>query len=74
MEVWLTRDDEGTERCDMWAMKPEKTIRGKTCYFTNGNAIRYFSYSPKELKIDFGFTPRKGTCKKYNLTLSEIEE
>jgi len=36
-------------------------------------AKAYYNEMPEAFKKLYGFTPRKGSCKQYELTLKEIE-
>ena len=58
MKVWVERDKAGAGMIDM------KT--GESEYF-------WMDLLPRDFKKRFGFTPRKGSCKQYELTLKEIE-
>ena len=67
MKVWVTRDKIKKVHCrtKVWREKP--TFIGNRFY---GGEI--MSTSQWLFKRDFGFTPRKGSCKRYELTLKEI--
>lgn len=71
MKVWVTRDNNTQD----WVA----ISRGKRKPYTNsygqftscGVAIHE---DVEKFKKIFGFTPRKGTCEQYELSLKEIEE
>jgi len=72
MKVWVTRDSDSNqmyENIHVWNCKPEKDrgvympLEGNDGWQVNKHAFKIMS----------GFTPRKGSCKRYELTLKEIE-
>jgi len=71
MKVWVTRDRKnGVCWCDIRQSKEKPTRLGDTWKSDGG----VFGMTTKEVTNLFGFTPRKGSCKQYNLELTEIEE
>ena len=78
MRVWLTRDD-GSYSDDscLWTgkKKPFVDTDGRWEFVGIGTyPIDSFEHiSPRQSKKYFGFTPRKGSCKQYELTLKEIK-
>jgi hypothetical protein len=72
MRVWVTREKkECPYDCGIWFAKPKKRrdrydFGGKAPVFRN-------LYRSSQFKKDFGFTPRKGSCKQYELSLKEIK-
>lgn len=76
MKVWITRDNptDKTNKgiVDVYKAKepPELDKRGfyrsDECFI-----LRLYAY---EFKGHFGFTPRKGSCNQYELSLTEIKK
>jgi hypothetical protein len=73
MKVWVSRnkEKEGFSACyvRIWKTKPELN----TYVYVSGRE------SPEMLRVEvfeslFEFTPRKGSCKHCNLTLTEIKK
>lgn len=75
MKVWITRDGD-TDFVAIRAGLPE------TNYFDEKRLVRETYYiggcgariMKTKFKNIFGFTPRKGSCKQYELTLNLIAE
>ena len=72
MKVWITRDDDG---CCIWNDREKPKKNDWDCYEAFGKySERLTEDQPKFIiKEFFGFTPRKGSCKQYELTLKEIK-
>lgn len=74
MKVWISRDKSmgvGSRIVDIWKGKPE--IDGNCFFGTGKDCIAPADMDVKQFKALLGFTPRKGTCKEYNLTLEEVK-
>lgn len=76
MKVWVTRDTQNHFQREgdvvVWqhGKKPEE--QGGDGFDVPSGSIKY-EESAKVFKSLFGFTPCKGSCKKYELTLKEIK-
>ena len=74
MKVWITRDENGSV-CIWNGNKDLSKSRGE--WLSDEDiALELDSMSGqliKQFKKFFGFTPRKGSCKKYELTLTEVK-
>ena len=73
MKVWISRDKTKSGAIEMYDEKPAIDSRGwwkPLDYDDQEHRLRIFTQ--KEFKAFFGFTPRKGTCKQYELTLKEL--
>lgn len=77
MKVWVTRDNDETG--DVCGWNDIKNIKMNSSGFWDGglhNTKQLIPWlenlSPKQFKTRFGFTPRKGSCKQMNLSLTEI--
>ena len=68
MKVWITRDDDGI--C-LWEDRANPSKEGDLQFY--GSVSPYAYLSSKTFKERYGFTPRKGSCKQYELTLKEIK-
>ena len=68
MKVWVTRDDDRELNIDMWLDEPRKDI---DLHYRIGNL--WACWEQRDFKKMFGFTPRKGSCKQYELSLKEIK-
>jgi len=69
MEVWITRDKgKFKDEIYKWSSKPK--VRDK--FFYDGGVLMA-SYAGWRFEELFGFLPEVGTCKKYNLTLTEVK-
>ena len=76
MRVWITRDKETRWAGDscLWVGKPKLMSDGTYDSITKATAIDQFEHmTPSCIKSRFGFTPRKGSCKQYELSLKEIK-
>ena len=75
MKVWVTRDKSKCPEsyvCIFYdGTKPVKTSKCFWLCIEVGRVI--MQENNRHFKSLFGFTPRKGTCKQYELTLTEIE-
>lgn len=67
-KVWISRD--GYPVVTGWIKL--SFSEPKRCGRVFTNDVKGISFHPATFKKKFGFTPRKGTCKKYNLTLEEV--
>jgi hypothetical protein len=76
MKVWVTRDavdpsDEiGVYYCGIFREKPTKTM-DRFHSTTRGDSL--YSRNTPWFKETFGFTPRKGSCKQYELSIKEVK-
>ena len=76
MKVWITRDKINSVLICLWDIKPLKDEDGnfdltdEMALKESGWAEQYYIPIFKRL---FGFTPRKGSCKQYELELKEIK-
>jgi hypothetical protein len=72
MKVWITRDRRWGEDLTFWAGK--EPFKDGDFYDANiDDADISLEISTFEFKNCFGFTPRKGSCKQYELTLKEVK-
>ena len=73
MKVWVTRDEGGERKFDIsvWHSYIKPEFGGCGEWVCERDAI--WCYTAKGFKDDLGFTPRKGSCKKYELTLKETK-
>lgn len=72
MKVWITRDSDFPDRQLLaWSEKP-RSQRPRGAWWV-GRRLPIAEFHIPYFKALFGFTPRKGTCKQYELTLKEIE-
>jgi len=70
MKVWVTRDEgKGTSDCAVFKKKPHLE---EDMWTTGMVRSLVFEMRVQYFKSLFGFTPRKGSCKQYELTLKEI--
>jgi len=69
MKVWVTRDVDLDLVEVNTGDKPYQDEDGD--FF--GNGVNIGTLCPEECKKVFGFTPRKGSCKQYELSLEEIK-
>jgi len=77
MKVWISRDKPVSGAVEVYLTN--KPVLNKNGYFSpdynagaDGDDIMN-TWSLRDFKHSFGFTPRKGTCKQYELTLKEIK-
>ena len=72
MQVWVTRDGKNftANKVEFWNSRP-KSNRSKAQHFYTGTDYED-DMSISLFKRLFGFTPRKGSCKQYELSLKEI--
>ena len=77
MKVWVTRDKGVAGNCIViWDIKPK--LDGAYWEPPKRNGYYEWGKVSEELATEafkrlFGFTPRKGSCKQYELTLKEIK-
>ena len=73
MKVWVTRDQiQPEDDTVIWnVVSGRPASDGQDFDYVNG-FIKYESTAASFKKL-FGFTPRKGTCKQYELSLKEIK-
>ena len=79
MKLWVTRDkDDEADICG-WKYKKGLNI-GSDGYWDTSSPLEVNStipmmdcMTPDTFKKLFDFTPRKGTCKQYELSLKEIK-
>ncbi len=83
MKVWITRDNTSSvsDFVKIWNRKPGRYYPKKELYCTPGDQIfidPIFTRNPGWLiidiytfKKDFGFTPRKGSCREYELIIKK---
>ena len=79
MKVWVTRDRDNTgDICgwnDMENVKMDDTGFWDAGEYNCNQIISFLeSLHPSQFKKMFGFTPRKGSCRQYELSLKEIVE
>lgn len=73
MKVWVTRDKENKNvNCAIFLKRPSLDPSVKMFINSQGNTL-VAEHRAKTFKSIFGFTPRKGSCKQYELSLTEIE-
>ena len=72
MKVWISRDKRGYEvdNVSIFTVEP-KTYHYGFCAEESGTEGMMNRHDFKNV---FGFTPRKGTCKQYKLSLKEISK
>jgi len=72
MNIWVTRDkvNERLFTVAVWSTKPV-LIHGR--YESHITDELKEIHTPKSFKHQYGFTPRKGACKKYEHNLTEVE-
>jgi hypothetical protein len=70
MKVWVTRDrDDRQFTIAVWSVKPRlHHDQWELCQTDDLKEL----HDPGSFKKKFGFTPRKGSCKQYELSLKEI--
>ena len=69
MKVWVARDNDGIQANDIyvWTKKPDKESGSYMPRADLGGwQVKMYAF-----KTTFGFTPRKGSCKQYELSLKE---
>ena len=77
MKVWVTRDGCKSAAVTLWnGSKPVRNREG--FFYPNYEAGDCMNsqmevWTQAEFRIEFGFTPRKGSIKQMELSLSEIE-
>lgn len=74
MKVWITRDeDDPFERAciDLRCTKPPNAMSLNGKYYYGGG--HFLPMSEDNFKRMFGFTPRKGSCKQYNIEITEVK-
>jgi len=73
MKVWVTRDNDEKGKVAVW--NNDQHTRDSTGYWIDDyeGFNGHFDMTAKECKHILGFTPRKGSCKQYELTLKEVE-
>lgn len=77
MKVWVSRDKTKSAAITIWNAS-EPVLGNMGLFYPDYNqgscmADQMEIWSGPEFKAEFGFTPRKGTCKQYNLELTEIK-
>ena len=70
MKVWVSRSPSG----DCIAITQQKPIRKHGSIFSPDGRVADIVKSHDGFKQLFGFTPRKGSIKQMNLSLTEIEK
>ena len=77
MKVWVTRDNNRAGFVCLWDSEPSMNSGGMYAIGEDEAAIMFNGEAEFNAEIFkrkwFGFTPRKGSCKQYELTLTEIE-
>ena len=68
-KVWVTRN----KQSGVIAMTSFKPIRAKGKFYGPDGKVAELSCYAKHFKRFFGFTPRKGSCKQMNLSLTDIK-
>ena len=73
MKVWITRDSDGDDRCCLFRKNPSQENHvGGVCYYADP-VHTFFSANARIFKKNLGFTPRKGSCKLYEIDIKEIK-
>ena len=72
MKVWITRAV-GEYDSDIDIFNQERKPERENDYWTGITHWGQIISNPPDFKKLFGFTPRKGSCKQYNLELKEIK-
>ena len=72
MKVWVTRDKTSLGSVCIWGRKPFDDI-DENGHWTDTVEPQEEYCRVRDFKRDYKFTPRKGTCKQYKLSLKEIE-
>ena len=72
MKVWVTRDMDGFGTIVTWGRKPFDTMDDDGCWYDTIDPIDE-DRNAKNFRKNFGFTPRNGSCKQYELSLKEIK-
>jgi hypothetical protein len=73
MKVWISRDNMDSVRdiIKVWERKPNKT--SDSCFYDSiSSSSGWLIMSANDFKERFGFRPRKGSCKEYNLVLAAL--
>ena len=70
MKVWITRDKDN-RNIDVAIFKKKPEL-GEFSNMFEGTSL-LLEMRAKDTKPLFGFTPRKGSCKQYELELKEIK-
>lgn len=72
MKVWVSRDESGynANNIAIWKEKPYKDLGGS---WLHKNVMKYLLVilCRTEYRLLFSFTPRKGSCKQYEITMKE---
>jgi len=71
MKVWVTRDNDCNGIVELHA-GPQPAMGDGGYYYPIGSVGHLLRDTRAEFKAHFGFTPRKGSCKQYKLTLEAI--
>jgi len=71
MKVWVTRDNDETNECNITLGSKPQLTAGEW-FDCNGDEMTIGGH--KAFKGRFGFTPRKGSCQQYELSLTKIKE
>ncbi len=77
MKVWVTRDKTKDGDVAVWVGKEKDLFLNNYGRYSceadcDTCEIDYLYMRPRTFKKYFGFTPRKGSCKEYELTLKEM--
>ncbi|KKN77264.1 hypothetical protein LCGC14_0362420 [marine sediment metagenome] len=73
MKVWISRDKGLTGCIEIYIEEPEIGDMGYYGPKKRKDGHSSGRYEPDVFQALFGSTPRKGTCKQYNLTLEELK-
>ena len=74
MKVWISRDRKGHDLDYLvWISEVKPVWTGVEWLYSKDATVTMESLRATGFKAFFGFTPRKGTCKEYNLTLEEVK-
>jgi hypothetical protein len=71
MKVWVTRDGEFPDRDLLFWSEEPHCQKPKGSWWV-GRVLPIASMTILSFKALFGFTPRKGSCKQMELSLTEI--
>jgi hypothetical protein len=73
MKVWVSSDNDGEDRICVVTEKPELNNDGEGDFWlTSGHCEVDITTDAEDFKEEFKFTPRKGSCKQYELKLEAV--
>ena len=80
MKVWVTRDKDDSGCICFWdtdkflSLDINRMWDAEMEGYAKTIINEFTDMGPEDFKRRFGFTPRKGSCKQYELSLTEIEQ